>query len=479
MNQEASPDPVDQSDNPYLQNPSDISKDIECTALLETRPSSFTLKKGKKKIALGSEPFGKELDKNSVSSLLNAQCSPISSKGNEKKSNFCIDSSCRDQKITSIVEPLDLPTEKAPTPDAGSGTQSLTTSARSSDNMAEKKVTPKEPVSLSPEQIEQEIEERYSTESDILAYFENGKSDWKLHKHTTIDLSVNQFWTEFLAEDAAFGLDKLQEIQGFWDVVFQPLEDSKRIMTLVVPVTGVPFVSKTRVTKTVTFHERSENKIIFEIVSKTHEAPYSDTFVCKETWIIVGSVKDAKYPQVRLSQLYQVSFHKYTMFKGQITGRSEEGIILAMNKWLEYAKENGHLDKKSGSPSIIPEEKEKFSAVDGPKEAERNITEGALKTDDQEKLLSKEQAKDKFESAKEKTFANPAKKEVKFETKELPSGQTMLDQLMSIFRNITLVPALCLLLFVILLTVQTTISMNRNSKMDILIQSMQQTQASL
>jgi hypothetical protein len=72
-------------------------------------------------------------------------------------------------------------------------------------------------------------------------------------------------------------------------------------MTLVVPVTGVPFLSQTSVTKTLTFVERSDNKIIFEIESQTIEAPYSDSFVCKEAWLIVGSGKDSKFPKVKLT----------------------------------------------------------------------------------------------------------------------------------------------------------------------------------
>lgn len=70
---------------------------------------------------------------------------------------------------------------------------------------------------------------------------------------------------EFFDEKAKFGFDQLQEIQKFWDVKLQPYEEGKRVMTLVVPVSGVPFLSSTRVTKTITIVHRSDSKIILEI----------------------------------------------------------------------------------------------------------------------------------------------------------------------------------------------------------------------
>ena len=91
--------------------------------------------------------------------------------------------------------------------------------------------------------------------------------------------------------------------------------------------------------------------MIIEIESKTHEAPYSDTFVCKEAWLVLGSEKDPKHEKSRLSHFYKVEFHKYTMFKSQITAKAEEGIAKGLKIWNEYAIENGHFNRKSKEPS--------------------------------------------------------------------------------------------------------------------------------
>ena len=74
---------------------------------------------------------------------------------------------------------------------------------------------------------------------------------------------------------------------------------------------------------------------------------------------MVGSSEDATYPMVKLTQLYQVKFSKYTMFKSQITARSEEGIIIGLQKWYEHAQKNGHLNKKTTESSTAAQEEEK------------------------------------------------------------------------------------------------------------------------
>ena len=52
------------------------------------------------------------------------------------------------------------------------------------------------------------------------------------------------------------------------------------------------------------------------------------------------------------------------MFKSQITARSEEGIALGLDKWLEFAKENGHFERKTHKSPITNEEEDKSASVD-------------------------------------------------------------------------------------------------------------------
>ena len=55
------------------------------------------------------------------------------------------------------------------------------------------------------------------------------------------------------------------------------------------PLVGIPFVYETDNTKIYELVERTDNKVIIELDAKTKEAPYSDTFSCKELWIIISS----------------------------------------------------------------------------------------------------------------------------------------------------------------------------------------------
>ena len=54
---------------------------------------------------------------------------------------------------------------------------------------------------------------------------------------------MDQFWNEFLDNSAPLGFEKLQELMKFWDIKIEPWSDNKRVLTLVCPVVGVPFIS--------------------------------------------------------------------------------------------------------------------------------------------------------------------------------------------------------------------------------------------
>jgi hypothetical protein len=58
---------------------------------------------------------------------------------------------------------------------------------------------------------------------------------------------------------------------------------------IVVPVKGVPFISETRCTKNISQIKRDSSSLIIMNQSQTIDAPYSDTFVCRELWIVHGA----------------------------------------------------------------------------------------------------------------------------------------------------------------------------------------------
>lgn len=61
------------------------------------------------------------------------------------------------------------------------------------------------------------------------------------------------------------------------------------VITEVVPVVGVPFINSTRSVKTFKIIERTPHQLVIEISIKSLDAPYCDTFLCEEVWIITGS----------------------------------------------------------------------------------------------------------------------------------------------------------------------------------------------
>ena len=89
-----------------------------------------------------------------------------------------------------------------------------------------------------------------------------------------------------------------------------------RTMKCVIPLEGVPFCDSTRCTKTFVIKKKSDTQLIIEIDSKTIDAPYSDTFSCKELWIAVCREKGAS--TIAFQRLMQVAFVKWTMLKAKI-----------------------------------------------------------------------------------------------------------------------------------------------------------------
>ena len=55
----------------------------------------------------------------------------------------------------------------------------------------------------------------------------------------------------------------------------------------VVPVKGVPFIKETRHERQIEIPEHTKTQLVMKMVSKTPDAPYSDTFVIREAWVAV------------------------------------------------------------------------------------------------------------------------------------------------------------------------------------------------
>lgn len=84
--------------------------------------------------------------------------------------------------------------------------------------------------------------------------------------------------------------------------------------------------------------------------TQTKDSPYSDTFSCQEKWSICSSSKAQK--KCIFVQGININFVKYSMFKGQIKARAEEGMSNGISLWHKHAKSNGHFDKKDSKADV-------------------------------------------------------------------------------------------------------------------------------
>ena len=117
------------------------------------------------------------------------------------------------------------------------------------------------------------------------------KNEWKPMKRSFIDLSVDQFYDEFVADNAPFSFQKFSEILNHTDIKVKPWKKNQMTINCVVPLVNVPFMNKSNFVKTIFMLKRDQTKMVLEFDQKTLDAPYGDTFSCKESWIILTSSK--------------------------------------------------------------------------------------------------------------------------------------------------------------------------------------------
>ena len=94
--------------------------------------------------------------------------------------------------------------------------------------------------------------------------------------------------------------------------------------------------------------ERSPQKLIVEIESIVFDAPYSDHFVIKSAWVVVGITTDC----CLFHEVINIVFSKRTILKNKLVDGINKGYYESHLQWLELAKKGNHLDKP---PEPIPE----------------------------------------------------------------------------------------------------------------------------
>lgn len=171
------------------------------------------------------------------------------------------------------------------------------------------------------------------------------KNGWTHYSTEIISLSISEFYDEFLAENAKFSFQKWGELSKHTNFqIQQPWKKGVMVIHCVVPVTGAPFINSTRCIKTCTIVTRTDDTLVIEYNTKTLDAPYSDTFSCREVWIVLsGNPNEQK---CIVEKKYNIDFVKSTIFKSKIEDRASKGIIESNQFWSDHAKKNGHFDKK-------------------------------------------------------------------------------------------------------------------------------------
>ena len=212
-------------------------------------------------------------------------------------------------------------------------------------------VVEQEPVG--PPATEAELKELLNKDEDIIKTYGNAKV-WKPTEELITDLTVSQFFDEFLADGAPFGFAQLAALQSQTAITATPWKKKEMKLNSIVPLVGVPFISQTRATKTTSIIHRSETKLIFEVDVKTHDAPYGDTFTCKEAWVVIA--RSGNEPRSILQMKARIAFVKSTMWKNKIEGRAIEGLRETHALWVKHVKAKGHLKKKAVDLNAVKQE---------------------------------------------------------------------------------------------------------------------------
>ena len=180
---------------------------------------------------------------------------------------------------------------------------------------------------------------------------------WELCKEQMLDMTVDEFYDKFLADKARYTIHQLATANGFTPKKLHPWKSNKtQLFECVIPVKGVPFCSETRCNKTLNLLHRDASSLVLRIDSKTIDAPYSDTFLCRELWLVQGSSENPRQQRCNLSVMTQVDFVKSTMFRGQITPRAMQGIKEVVENWFKDVELKGLLKKQPLAP-LPPKDK--------------------------------------------------------------------------------------------------------------------------
>ena len=158
--------------------------------------------------------------------------------------------------------------------------------------------------------------------------------DWlPIHDPMYIGISAGQFFENFYADNATFGVDDFCKANKWWDIKKSAWSGSlPQTMTLSYrrKVDCGPFCEETGVWKTFSLLTWKPDKFVMELDAITDDPPYSTYFSSKEAWFVYSIGNRSIFWRKMF-----VKFTKWTMMEGTIKNGAYPGIITDGKEWYK------------------------------------------------------------------------------------------------------------------------------------------------
>ncbi|CDW86422.1 UNKNOWN [Stylonychia lemnae] len=192
----------------------------------------------------------------------------------------------------------------------------------------------------SPSLDDQIIVQKEYTDEEMMAYLE--KQMPPENTQYLFDLGVkvfpvtlDEFYDLFLKKDGPMSMQAYLNIKKFKDIVIEDVKtdtlpkkegetQEQFIITLTLPVAGIPFIKATKLVKNFRLTRYGNQKIFVNMENRTPDVPYGDHFYQEERWTVLSPFEGSK--KVILKCQNQTFFVKNTIFKTKIYSRSETDI---------------------------------------------------------------------------------------------------------------------------------------------------------
>jgi len=176
-----------------------------------------------------------------------------------------------------------------------------------------------------------------------------------------LSLGLREFFDEFLANNAPFGLADFHSKHGDWDVEITPWawhssteEGATRTLKFVTPITAPIGPSSTLTTKCARLRIYEDAGILMESVLNFADIPNADCFSVFERWLVMPDEysNDCK-PQVSLIFQCDVRFHKNLLWKKIIDIKTRADMKTVFEDYLHRAE--SHLRRAHAQKERLSE----------------------------------------------------------------------------------------------------------------------------